>query len=533
MSDSNAIDGTIRFGTQTAQTVSAAVLGAPGRELVLSDANAGELQCGLGFAQPKLPDYASMLADLAASRFSPVDGFATQTEVMSHYVRILTEAAEPHGGELSDLVAQADSTSNYVRMLTGVAEPHGGKLSDLAAQVDSTSSYVRMLTEVAEPHAGRFRDLAAEMDAHYFGMLSDLAVHPLKCGDLAAQATHFGGYASLLASLASPPVFRNSFDMRNVGRLAELLCESEESLSADVYGALVAKEILHALDDTCLEAPPAPSPQPAAPRVNFVSKLFVAAEKTSASINARSKISQLLEEFRTERAISQKDFWQFRGALMADAMMPTRNVGMRVRSVDGFLGGWLVPADRIDRQLQVFISANDRSAIMSAFAAYMDAGGDPVEFSLMHLRAIFEKQVRERASYRVIFLHRFNGTHAASTHAWVHDFVFLTGISPPVIGTTPAKVNAYFSIKRFGETDVSNFRSYDRAHSDGPIYRWAAEIDGARHLQRREHAVRLSNHRGRLLLRRRRSDAGRRKARDPSCREMDCDLRVAARCRAE
>lgn len=113
------------------------------------------------------------------------------------------------------------------------------------------------------------------------------------------------------------------------------------------------------------------------------------------------------------------------------------------------------------------------------------------DLTIADLFALFSSKVRKLGKLRNATSVLKDSEHVPSTHSWVHGFALWTGISPPVLVSLFASLEASFAnIEVLGEVRVYNFGSGAGRYRGWPFDRRPAKDFGAGHFQPRSSAAR-------------------------------------------
>jgi hypothetical protein len=124
-------------------------------------------------------------------------------------------------------------------------------------------------------------------------------------------------------------------------------------------------------------------------------------------------------------------------------------------------------------ETQAWLSARDRAEILATLTHFYS--GLPDEgTSITALRAVLAAQVGKRLVVRVCLPRRPVIFDVPSTQSWVHHFMLLTGISPPVV-VTPKPFA--FTTNLHGDFRVPS-RSCSVRYRRGRLDRWITVFDG-------------------------------------------------------
>jgi len=148
------------------------------------------------------------------------------------------------------------------------------------------------------------------------------------------------------------------------------------------------------------------------------------------------------------------------------------------------------------------------------------------DLSFSQLFELFKKEVTKVAVLRQRLARFIAIPSAPSTHAWVHEYLLWTGISPPVLLMNAERT--LISKENTGESNVSHIRSSARTDSRSAFNRRTSKRDSAHHLQSGAPVACGSRSRRPLIFRGRRAPT-RRTLDGPSYREMGDQFRVRAR----
>jgi hypothetical protein len=165
---------------------------------------------------------------------------------------------------------------------------------------------------------------------------------------------------------------------------------------------------------------------------------------------------------------SQRNFWAFFFAIQ-------NATSAREATVDGnhrFLTPRLIGYPRHrgaggPKKVETHLSARNRAHILAKIRAfYTGRETDPAE--LARLQRELAATVAAHATIRIHFGRPHSIVGVPSTEAWVHNFLLLTGISPPAVVT---QAPASFTQSTDGDIHVPHFRlwsaSHHRRHVDG------------------------------------------------------------------
>jgi len=173
------------------------------------------------------------------------------------------------------------------------------------------------------------------------------------------------------------------------------------------------------------------------------------------------------------QGLSQREFWRLyqgiRGGKGPDFWVVDgqhRLVAVELKATRNRIGHGV-------EETEASLSAKDRAEILATMAHFYSGVAD-ARTSISELRAVLAAQVGKRLVVRVRLRRRPVIFDVPCTQSWVHNFMLLTGISPPVV-VTPKPFA--FTTNLHGDFRVPS-RSCSVRHRRGRLNRRFATFDG-------------------------------------------------------